>query len=1315
MTVPGTQASGYTQPRSVCQSVALAFNVSMQPGSVALNNILVAIAVFLIAVMTALFAGPRVIDWNSYRGMIEEEATRLLGRDVRVGGQVQVRLLPTPTFSVEQIRIADIEANSGEPFFRADAISGTLAIAPLFRGALQANEIVLKRPVLNLVYDDQGRGNWASIGSSASRLPFMPTDVALQSVRIEGGILAVNGAGRVERLRLEAIDGEFSATALDGPYRFRGVFGLEGNRRELRLTTVKPEPDGSVRFKAGLKHLDTGAAYTFDARAADLGAGPRIEGELTAQVPLPQFASSPGAAPAGGAAKSDEAPVEVKAALSADTRLVKLANLTLAFERMGRPQILTGEAEFDLGEVMNVRAALAAKWLDIDQLIGVGPVLPGQSNVAAQKSDQKHGPVSGLITLATRLNGFAPEQGQASLMLDVEQANLGAEPVSGLRLVLTGRSGETNIQEMRIGLPGGSRADLKGLMTGFGEETAFNGDIVLRGASLARFLSWSTAGGFVLDPARDGRFAMRSKLSAAPGGVLAKEFVGELAGTIVQGELGYKWGARREVSILVEGPQVDLRALLPTAPVGGKSPLLGYLSAGAALSPATNDLDAVYRVRAGQLILPTATYQDASADIEMRNGRVRIEHLRLSTDNGVTVDLEGDMPTTAAQPLGALRGVVSARDAAALGALVDVLGLPADALPERNRWPTLVPLKLAGTVTFGLAAEAPVSVLADGDLAATHMRLKADFSKGVKTARTARLDVSSSLRGVDAENVLDALFGLKPVEPSGRAAVEIAVDASGVPDRGLASLATWTADGLKISYRGKATTRGVAPASGSLPPLDLAGDVALEANDIQTLRRFWRASPRLTLGGNATALRARIETTADGIRISGITGRIGEAGFGGDLQIVATGDTQRLTGAVDVSRLHLSSALAALVQPEPSGQRPPTTWPETRFALDAFTKLDGEVSVYANRLVLAAELGLDAARFTFAFGPNRADVRDFEARGGGGLWTGGLKLEQDTDGGTAGTLLIRLGSGDLALMTSGDGKPASVSGPISGTLTASGKGLSPQDLAGVLVGRGSVTIGDVRVRGLTPAALAEALDAALKGPADGLAATLRKALTDVPAASTAVGLSGRSIPITVMRGVAGVPTQTLDTPAGRTAMTLTLDLSTLEFVGSNRIEAVPKATSAASWAPTVAAPGGPASTEPTLPPVVVTFAARAGALHRPKVETSSDALERELAVRKLERDTLELERLRKQDDKEKDKLELERRTQLLPPEQLPSVAPSFPIATQPSTAVTVPQPAETPAVLPAVPAPKAATAPPAPKPTYRPLSADEQKRLFGGN
>ena len=72
-----------------------------------MSNGLLYIAGLVSLALAALFAVPYFIDWNGYRGVFEEEATRILGREVRVGGNVNVRLLPAPFVRFDKLRIAD--------------------------------------------------------------------------------------------------------------------------------------------------------------------------------------------------------------------------------------------------------------------------------------------------------------------------------------------------------------------------------------------------------------------------------------------------------------------------------------------------------------------------------------------------------------------------------------------------------------------------------------------------------------------------------------------------------------------------------------------------------------------------------------------------------------------------------------------------------------------------------------------------------------------------------------------------------------------------------------------------------------------------------------------------------------------------------------------------------------------------------------------------------------------------------------------------------------------------------------------------------
>ena len=62
-----------------------------------MQTTLLGFAIALILALLAALVGPLFIDWNNYRPRFESEASRLVGLPVRVGGAIDVRILPTPT------------------------------------------------------------------------------------------------------------------------------------------------------------------------------------------------------------------------------------------------------------------------------------------------------------------------------------------------------------------------------------------------------------------------------------------------------------------------------------------------------------------------------------------------------------------------------------------------------------------------------------------------------------------------------------------------------------------------------------------------------------------------------------------------------------------------------------------------------------------------------------------------------------------------------------------------------------------------------------------------------------------------------------------------------------------------------------------------------------------------------------------------------------------------------------------------------------------------------------------------------------------
>ena len=670
-----------------------------------MSNFFVTIAVFLITIIAALFAIPYFIDWNGYRGVFEEEATRLLGREVRVGGAVNLHLLPIPYFRFEKVRIADTSVNLQDAFFRADSLTIKLSVPPMLRGAVEANEIELQRPVLRFALDKDDGWNWQSFGQALGQAAYLPSNVALTSVKITDGVLALHGPDGTERTRFDGLTGELSAPALDGPYRFRGTLGKARAEREVRLATARPEPDGSVRFKATLRVADGASTYTLDGRLADLMSKPRIDGELTARLPIAGLWHAPqrgnvraqrqeaGSEFEGRPDRSEPA-FDLKANVNIGPGGATLSDLALAFEQDGRPQLVTGELKALWRETFAVEMSLSSRWLDLDRMAGAG---------------EAAGPLDSLIPLAIGMRDLLPAEGRSRATVAIDQGNVGREAVSNVRLSLARSQGKLEIEEFRLGMPGGSRGELQGVVSGPPEAPTFDGSLSLRGTSVVRFFGWATGNALSFDAKGDGTFGIRSQISIAPGSIAARNLIGDLSGTAIRGDARYRWEGRPELSLLLESPQLDARAFIPAgSSLGDIFDLILHGPAArqaSAPDPATArpgwrsaQTDALIRVNTGQLITASRTYRDVMMEIELRGGRLRLPLLRVAGDDGFSLELEGEVENAATRPKGALRGVIGAETAQAITPLADLLGIPEAFRPDARRAQAMVPVRMAGSM-----------------------------------------------------------------------------------------------------------------------------------------------------------------------------------------------------------------------------------------------------------------------------------------------------------------------------------------------------------------------------------------------------------------------------------------------------------------------------------------------------------------------------------------------------------------------------------------------------------------------------------------
>jgi uncharacterized protein involved in outer membrane biogenesis len=1172
-----------------------------------MNSVLLWIGGLLVAALALLFAVPYAIDWNDFRGVFEEEASRVLGREVRVGGSVNLRLLPMPYVRFEKVRISDAGGTLGEPFFRTEAFTLWLAVPPLFRGAIEANEVELDRPVLRLVFDERGQGNWQTFRISQGALPFVPSNVAFKSVRIRHGTVSLKISGALETSSLTEVDGEFSATALEGPYKFRGDALWNGQAREIRVATSAFEPDGTLRFKLTARVAGNGNSYTLDGTLAELARGARIDGALTAQLMLDGATGSVSTNSAGEAAA-----FELRCALTADSRGAKLTDLVLSFERDGRPQIVNGGVQVSWQKGLDLVARLHSRWLDLDR-------------IASRSSDVS--PLQSARLLAQRFAELVPAGGSTRATLDVEQVNLGSDTVSELKAGLERTAGVLELREFKAALPGGARLDLRGTIVGE-DAREFVGDLMLRGASLGRFLTWAAPGAPREASTGEGAFWLASRLSLSPARVEMTAASAEIGGAQVQGELSYRWDGTKELALVLEGQSIDISTLAPGLLSAAQLHSLVWPEQGQQSRPGVMKL----RIRAEEVVDGTLKLNDVDADISMSGGALKMPVLRFTSPDGLRIDMQGDIKDVAGKPAGALRGFVSAPTAEAVAALGGLIG-SASALPSGLFASGVSAFELAFIGSFGDRGGPKFTLKSDGMLQGTRASATIVLEGGLAGWREAPIDATVRLDGPD---VITLLAG-KEAAPRGGSSptpAALVLKATGPSAASLVTFGQLEAGSNKATFTGRS-------ALGSGGAIDVAGELGLAIADLADLQQL--IGPRRRLRVSGIGIDGILEVVAKGKTVQlephGLS--VGKSLVSGLLTLTAGDQSLRVDGRLRASEASVARLLGVLLDGKAEAgteTRPEVSspWPDQPFAFGNLDGIDGQLALKVGSLQVADRMALSDAELTVEFAPARVKVTKLDGQALGGHFTSTLSLERAAAGASL-SFAGRLADFRIEELVPSRGSEQRSTGKATVSLELNGRALSPRGLIAVMTGKGMAEIADGRISGIAAGAVDRAADAVLAAPTEGAATLEREVRTALEGGTLSVGT--RKLSLEVADGAVRVGAVTIEAPDGRVRNETTIDLQELKVdsewqITSKRVAARGKATA-----------GGPA-----FPGITLVYLGPLSSIATLTPRLSLDSLDRELTVRRMEREVEQLERLRRQDQ---ERIRSQDGTQ--PPGTVPSV------------------------------------------------------------
>lgn len=289
-----------------------------------MKRILILVSSAAAIVVAVLVVVPMLVPASAVKGELAEYVRQTTGRKLAIEGDGSFRLFPSAGVTFERVRLSGPDGNPDTPFLTAETITAELSLFSLTAGGIVFDALTLKRAVIDLREDADGRGNWqfgeAAPGALARparavQAGFAGADARLGIRRITlrdsalryhaGGATPVelSGANLVLRWPQPA-----SAATLTGSFVLRGSeitveAGLEtpqrlrrGERAQLvaDLTSAFANlrfdghvlPDGSRRIDGTLKASSDDPGALFAAAGASVTPAITtfsIEGRLAAQ------------------------------------------------------------------------------------------------------------------------------------------------------------------------------------------------------------------------------------------------------------------------------------------------------------------------------------------------------------------------------------------------------------------------------------------------------------------------------------------------------------------------------------------------------------------------------------------------------------------------------------------------------------------------------------------------------------------------------------------------------------------------------------------------------------------------------------------------------------------------------------------------------------------------------------------------------------------------------------------------------------------------------------------------------------------------
>jgi large subunit ribosomal protein L24 len=318
-----------------------------------LQTTLLTIAVAIILALVAALLGPFFIDWGTYRSVFEQEASRLTGLDVRVRGEIDARLLPSPRLQLNDVQVGA----DGSGTLHARSLAIEFALSPLLRGEWRASDMRVVGPELHAGIDEKGQ-----LAAPAVALDMDPDALSIDHLGIEDGKVVLTDAASGAAVEFDKLWFNGELRSLLGPVKGEGAATVNGALYPFRISTGRANAGGAMRLHINIDPVTTPLNVEADGTISVADGKPQFQGTWSAARPV-------GIAGRGsGAVVTQPWRFGGKIKLTPASALMEQVDFNYGSDADAIK--LNGTAELRFGKQPRFNGVLSARQIDLDKFSG---------------------------------------------------------------------------------------------------------------------------------------------------------------------------------------------------------------------------------------------------------------------------------------------------------------------------------------------------------------------------------------------------------------------------------------------------------------------------------------------------------------------------------------------------------------------------------------------------------------------------------------------------------------------------------------------------------------------------------------------------------------------------------------------------------------------------------------------------------------------------------------------------------------------------------------------------------------------------------